>query len=110
MKLGMVARMDSGGLAWQSLALARMLRPARVLLVDSRAFNGASVKQHPERFDEYDSMITNGFPTDDECHRFLDGLTHVLTCETPYNFELFAEAERRGIKTYLQQNHEFAIT
>jgi glycosyltransferase involved in cell wall biosynthesis len=84
-----------------------MLRPAKVLIIDSRPFNGASVKQHPERFDEYDSMITNGFPTDDECHRFLDGLTHVLTCETPYNFELFAEAVRRGIKTYLQHNHEF---
>jgi hypothetical protein len=106
-KLGMVARMDSGGLAWQSLALARMLRPARVLLVDSRPFNGAAVKQHPERSADYDSVIANGFPTDADCHRFLDGLTHVLTCETPYNFELFAEANRRGIKTYLQQNHEF---
>jgi glycosyltransferase involved in cell wall biosynthesis len=99
--------MDQQGLAFQSLALARMLNPARVLLIDSRAFNGADVKQHPERFAAYESMITNGFPTDDECHRFLDGLTHVLTCETPYNFEVFAEAERRGIQTFLQQNHEF---
>jgi glycosyltransferase involved in cell wall biosynthesis len=105
--LGLVARMDQQGLAFQSLALARMLNPSRVLLIDSRAFNGSGVRQHPERFAAYDSMITNGFPTDDECHQFLDGLTHVLTCETPYNFELFAEAERRGIKTYLQQNHEF---
>jgi hypothetical protein len=105
--LGLVARMDSGGLAWQSLALARMLRPTKVLLIDSRPFNGAGVKQYPERFAEYDSMITDGFPTNEECHRFLDGLTHVLTCETPYSYELFAEAERRGIKTYLQQNHEF---
>jgi len=32
-----------------------MLRPAKVLIIDSRPFNGASVKQHPERFDEYDS-------------------------------------------------------
>jgi glycosyltransferase involved in cell wall biosynthesis len=84
-----------------------MLWPAKVLIIDSRPFNGAGVKQHPERFDGYDSIITNGFPTDAECHRFLDGLTHVLTCETPYNYELFAEAGRRGIKTYLQSNHEF---
>jgi glycosyltransferase involved in cell wall biosynthesis len=105
--LGLVARMDQQGLAFQSLALARMLNPARVLLVDSRPFNGAGVAQHPERFAGYETVITNGFPTNAECRRFLDGLTHVLTCETPYNFELFAEAERRGIKTYLQQNHEF---
>ena len=107
MTLGVVVRADDGGLAWQSFALCRMLQPARVLIIDSRAFNGVGVKQHPERFAGYDSMITKGFPTDDQCHQFLDGLTHVLTCETPYNFELFAEAERRGIKTYLQQNHEF---
>jgi glycosyltransferase involved in cell wall biosynthesis len=107
MTLGVVVRADDGGLAFQTAALCRMLQPARVLIIDSRAFNGAGVKQHPERFAAYDSMITNGFPTDDECHRFLDGLTHVLTCETPYNFELFAEAERRGIKTFLQHNHEF---
>ena len=84
-----------------------MLEPSKVMIIDSRPFNGTGVKQHPERFAAYDSMITNGFPTNDECHRFLDGLTHVLTCETPYTFELFAEAERRGIKTFLQQNHEF---
>jgi glycosyltransferase involved in cell wall biosynthesis len=107
MTLGVVVRADDGGLAWQTSALCRMLEPARVLIIDSRAFNGAGVKQHQERFAAYDSMITNGFPTDDECHRFLDGLTHVLTCETPYNFELFAEAERRGIRTYLQSNYEF---
>ena len=80
----------------------RMLNPRDVLI---HGLEG--VRQYPERFAEYESMITNGFPTDAECHRFLAGLSHVLTCETPYNFELFAEADRRGIKTYLQQNHEF---
>jgi glycosyltransferase involved in cell wall biosynthesis len=84
-----------------------MLQPSKVMIIDSRPFNGAGVKQHPQRFAAYDSLITNGFPTDDECHRFVDGLTHILTCETPYNYELIAEAERRGIKTYLQANFEF---
>jgi hypothetical protein len=40
-------------------------------------------------------MISNGFPADEHCYRFLDGLTNVLTCETPYNRELYAEAARR---------------
>lgn len=108
MRLGIVARMDQGGLAWQSLALARMLGPAKVRLIDSRPFNGAGVKQYPERFDGYEQMRVNGFPTDDQCHRFLDGLTHVLTCETPYNQELIAEANRRGIKSFIAPNFEFA--
>ena len=107
MKLGALVRADNGGLGWQTAALCRMLEPSKVMIIDSRPFNGAGVRQYPERFAEYESMITNGFPTDDECHRFLDGLTDVLTCETAYNYELFAEAERRGIKTFLQSNYEF---
>jgi glycosyltransferase involved in cell wall biosynthesis len=106
-RLGIVVRADDGGLAWQTAAHCRMLHPAKILIIDSRPFNGPDVKQHPERFANYASAITDGFPTDEQCHAFLDGLTHVLTCETPYNYELFAEAERRGVKTYLQQNHEF---
>lgn len=107
MNLGVVARTDSGGLAWQSLALTRMLQPSKVMLIDSRPFNGQHVKQYPERFDAYAQMRVDGFPTDEQCHRFLDGLTHVLTCETFYNDELLAEANRRGIKSYMQHNVEF---
>ena len=103
MKLGLIARMDHGGLAWQSHSLARMLNPDKILLIDSRPFNGPEVKQCPERFAGYEYMISNGFPTDQQCHDFLDGLTHVLTCETVYNPELIAEANRRGIKTYTAQ-------
>jgi glycosyltransferase involved in cell wall biosynthesis len=106
-KLGLICRMDCGGLAWQTLSLARMLWPTKVLLIDSRSFNGHEVQQFPERFADFDCMITNGFPTNEQCHRFLDGLTHLLTCETPYNRELYIEARRRGIKTYEQYNFEF---
>jgi hypothetical protein len=107
LRLGVIARTDHGGLAWQTHSLARMLDPDKVLLIDSRPFNGQNVKQCPERFADYDCVISNGFPTDEECHRFLDGLTHVLTCETPYNRELYAEAARRGIRTFEQCNFEF---
>jgi glycosyltransferase involved in cell wall biosynthesis len=107
-KLGILVRANNGGLGWQTAALCRMLEPSKVMIIDSQPFNGAAVRQYPERFAEYESMITNGFPTDAECHRFLDGLTHVLTCETFYNYELLREAQRRGIKTFLQANFEFA--
>jgi glycosyltransferase involved in cell wall biosynthesis len=105
--LGLLARTDQGGLAWQSLALARMLQPAKVMLIDSRPFNGPSVQQYPERFEGYEQLRIEGFPSDHECHEFLDGLTHVLTCETAYNHELIAEANRRGIKSFIQPNFEF---
>jgi hypothetical protein len=65
------------------------------------------VKQYSDRFAGFDCMISNGFPIDEECHRLLDEMTHVLTCETPYNRELYIEARRRGIKTYDQYNFEF---
>jgi hypothetical protein len=109
-RLGLLARTDSGGLAWQSLVLARMLWPAKVMLIDSRPFNGSGVQQHPERFDGYEQLCVEGFPSDQECHDFLDGLTHVLTCETAYNHELIAEANRRGIKSFIQTNLSFTIT
>lgn len=105
--MALICRMDCGGIAWRTEAICRMLRPASVLLIDSRSFNGYEVQQFPERFAEYDCMITKGFPTDEECRAFLDGLTHVLTCETPYNRELYIEARRRVIKTYEQYNFEF---
>jgi hypothetical protein len=43
-----------------------MLSPAKVMIIDSRPFDGQHVKQYPERFASYDFVITNGFPTDEE--------------------------------------------
>lgn len=43
-----------------------MLSPAKVMIIDSRPFDGQHVKQYLERFASYDFVITNGFPTDEE--------------------------------------------
>jgi hypothetical protein len=59
----------------------------RRLSYSRRPFNGQDVKQYSDRFAGFDCMISNGFPIDEEFHRFLDEMTHVLTCETPYNRE-----------------------
>jgi hypothetical protein len=104
---GVIVRSDQGGLAWQTQALCRILKPSKVMIIDSRPFNGSNVRQYPERFDGYDQVRVEGFPTSEQCHEFLDGLTHVLSCETFYNHEVLHEANRRGIKTYLQYNFEF---
>jgi len=104
---GMVVRADSGGLAWQTFALARMLQPDRLMIIDSTSFNNGA-KQYFERFESFrDKMIINGFPTDADCVRFLTGLNQVITCECPYNYNLYARANRMGIRTYAQQNYEF---
>ena len=103
---GMVVRADSGGLGWQTLALARMLEPDRLLIIDSTPFNNA--EQHFERFDRFpDKVSISGFPTNIDCATFLNGLTDIITCELPYNWELYRLANLRGIKTYAQQNWEF---
>lgn len=70
----------------------------------------ASQKNKERNFHWYDNFTgyrVNGFPTDHEINVFLKGLTHVLCCENPLNFHLFAQASRLGIKTYVQSNYEF---
>lgn len=105
-RLAMVVRSDSGGLAWQTLALCQMLRPARIMVIDSTPFNSA--EQHPERFDGYEGFTVKGFPSNMECSRLLLGMDAVMTCETPYNFHLFALARQRGIRALLMHNVEFS--
>jgi hypothetical protein len=103
--LGIIVRMDEGGLATQSHNLTRMLRPNRVMIIDSTSFNRC--RQHPDRFSDYDSMTINGFPSNQECTTFLRGLTHIITCELPYNHNLFELARRTGVVSIEQPNPEF---
>lgn len=106
MKLGIVARMDLGsGLQSQTYNLVRMLKPDKVLLIDSTPFNGA--KQHPELYDGFDVDKVWGFPNIEQYRTWLNGLTHVLTAETFYNERVINYCLRRGIKTFIQPNYEF---
>jgi glycosyltransferase involved in cell wall biosynthesis len=84
-----------------------MLKPVRVMLIDSRAFNGPETRQHPEWYDGFDTHVIAGFPSNMQVNRFLYGLSHVLSCELFYNYNLPILAQRRGIRTYLQPNYEF---
>jgi len=105
-RLGVVARMDKSGLGQgQTLPLTKMLNPYRVLLIDSTMFNQRV--QHPEWYRDFVTHTVNGFPTNAECIRFLNGLTHVIFCETPMNWNLVALANQRGIKTVFCPNPEF---
>jgi hypothetical protein len=83
-KFGLVVRADESGLGVQTRALYRMLKPDRIRVINSESSNGRP--QHMEWYAAHDPnqrMVIRGFPSRADCAMFLNGLTHVLTCEIP---------------------------
>jgi hypothetical protein len=106
MRLGIIARSDNTGLGNQTRNLVNMLKPDKILLIDSRPFN--ENQQHPEWYSEYDCITTrSGFAKREEIVQFLDGIDVVLTCESFYSEMFLSLAEKRKVKTILQYNYEF---
>lgn len=104
--LGIIVRADDSGLGYQTWALARMLNPDKVLIIDGTPFNG--FRQHFERYNAFkDVTIVKGIPTIKDIRPFLSGLTVVLTAETFYNPLIILEAKKMGVKTVNQINYEF---
>lgn len=108
MKLAMIVRMDKTGLGNQTRELAYMLKPDKILIINSSYFKPRT-EQYPEWYkDFYAKGITKrGFPTVREKLWLLQGVDRLITCEIPYGYDILGEANRRGIKTYLQYNYEF---
>lgn len=104
-KVGLIVRGDNTGLGNQTKNLAYMLRPDRVMYINSKPFNGN--EQHHEWYENFKGFATLGFPDNRSILRFMDGLTHIITCETFYSYELIRLANQRGIKTFNQFNYEF---
>lgn len=102
MRLGIICRSDYSGLAYQTLALTHLLKPSKILLIDSTPFNGR--EQHPDWYKNF--TMTNGFATDEEVKEFIKDLDVVLTCEVPYNDNLYRLCREAGVKTILQPNAE----
>jgi glycosyltransferase involved in cell wall biosynthesis len=102
------ARIDNGGLAWQTLALSKMLNPRKILAIDSSSFNPGT-QQDYERFEDFDTTIITRFPTNIDAAQFLKtGVSHVFVCETAYNMNFFNQAAFKRVKVFLQPNAEFA--
>jgi len=101
----MICRSDYSGLGNQTRDLCRLLKPDKILLIDSFSFNGK--EQHPEWYSSYDVQTTHGFAMDDDVERFLSNVDAVLTAETFYNNAFIRIAQSRGIRTYNQYNYEF---
>lgn len=103
--LGLIARCDFSGLGYQTHALAKMLKPDKILLVDSTPFNKS--KQNFEWYESFNVDKVMGFPEMGHYKAWMQGLTHVITAETFYNDYFVNHAMRQGIKTYNQVNAEF---
>jgi glycosyltransferase involved in cell wall biosynthesis len=105
MKVGIIARADNTGLGNQSLNLCKMLKPDKVMVVDSTPFN--KNKQHFNWYQDFDHIVTSGWPTIADCREFANGLTHIFSAETMYNNEIYNLSSINNIKTYLHTNYEF---
>ncbi len=105
-KLGIVCFANDGGLGAQTRRLTYMLKPDRILVVDSSGFS-KNRHQNWQWYSGFAGYKVDGFPSDFEVRKFLAGLTDVIVCENPLNFHLFAYAEKLGIRVYCQSNYEF---
>ena len=105
LKLGIIARCDNTGLGNQTKELVDMLKPERVMVINSQSFS--KNKQYPNWYRGYDCHHVRGFPRLQEIESFVKGLDVVLSCETFYNKDFISIARRRGVKTVLQYNYEF---
>ena len=105
MRLGIIARSDNTGLGNQTMELVKMLKPDKILLINSQFFNNN--KQHPEWYKDYNVIETRkGMPRTNEVLSFLENIDVVISCETFYHLELVDLAKQKGIKTILQYNYE----
>lgn len=104
MRLGIIARSDNTGLGNQTKELVNMLNPNKILLIDSTSFN--KNKQHPEWYQNYSCIKSNGFPSLQQIKMFLKDIDVVLSCETFYDQNFVKYANKYGVKTILQYNYE----
>jgi glycosyltransferase involved in cell wall biosynthesis len=109
MKLGLIVFANDSGLGNQTRRLTYLLKPDRLLVIDSSGFSNKAKDQvqHFDWYDQFTGYKVFGFPNNRDINTFLGGLTHVLVCENPLNFHLMSEAKRRGIKVFIQSNYEF---
>lgn len=103
-KIGLVARMDDGGLGMQTHDFYRHMKPDKTLVVDISHLTG--YETYPERYP--DAQFAMGFEISTaSIDAFLEGLDIVFTVECPYNHYLYQKAREMGVKTVCQYNWEW---
>jgi len=103
-RVALVARADTGGLASQTLDFYNWMKPHKTLVIDIE-----HLTHYPNDFSKFPgAQIAKGFePSVEEMDRFLQDIDVVFTVECPYNHLLYTMARERGIKTVCQYNYEW---
>ena len=104
--VGLIVFANQGGLGIQTKRLYEMLKPDKVLLIDSRKFS-KNKRMNWDWYPKSITTVTDGFPNNRDVLGWIPGLKTVLTVENPYNFFLIKACRDRGIKTIVQSNYEF---
>lgn len=109
MSLGIIARCDNRGIAYQSWEAVTALKPDKVLLV---MMNDRAWPEDPGRFGSQnvtfvDSEMGHRALDEGKVRGFLDGLTSVFAVETLYDWALADWAREAGCRTVIQMNPEF---
>ncbi len=110
MRLGLIARADASGLGIQTHAFYRWMQPERTLVIDVGHLHDQTVHCNKATdLSRYpDALVCKGWMPDRQLlKQFMSGLTHVWTCETPYNPEVMSLAQRFGVKVVIAPNYEF---
>ena len=109
MSLGIIARCDNRGIAYQSWEAVDALQPDKVLLV---MMNDRKWPEDPARFARHnvihvDTSLGHRMLDEAKVRKFLDGLDTVFTVETLYDWQMADIAREMGVRTVVQGNPEF---
>lgn len=112
MKVGLIARADDRGIAWQTYEFFRHMKPDKTMVVylndpawpeDSGRFVGDTI--YPISVDVL-GLRKFEFP-EKTVRKFLDGLDVVFAVETFYDWRICDWAREMGVRTIVQGNPEF---
>lgn len=104
--LGLIVRGDFSGLGNQTRRMTYLLKPQRLLYIDSTSFSKNKV-QNLDWYSGFSGYVVKGFPSDRELRIFLRGLDSFTTCETSYNYNAYTIARQMRIKSSCVINYEF---
>lgn len=102
------ARAINTGLGTQSSEFFNALNPDATVVIDLSHLD--KKRYYPDRFKGKNVTTIKGIPTDKQVDEWLKqnkDLDCIFCMETPYNYHLFKQAKKLGIKTILQYNYEF---
>lgn len=102
-RLGLIARGDTGGVAAQTYDFYKFMRPHKTMLINLDDYTGQTTDESKYP----DAYVVRNYPTTLEWDKWLTDIDVVFTVEAPYDHELYRIARDRGIKTICQYNYEW---